>query len=247
MNRRVLHLAVVLLSLVIIIGSPVSQTIAAAPAAQEKIMKNTTPRRALILIDVQNEYDGGGLPIEYPPVGQSLANIGRAMGAAKAVGIPVVVVQNVAPSTSPIFAEGTHGAELHQVVRSRGWDHLVQKKLPGSFSGTDLEAWLRKNRVDTLVVAGYMTHNCDASTVIQAVHAGYAVEFLSDASGSLPYRNRAGQATAEEMHRVFMVVMQSRFAAVMNTEEWIGIVNGNGVPVRDNILESNRQARLTGK
>lgn len=106
---------------------------------------------------------------------------------------------------------------------------------------------MRKNRVDTLVIAGYMTHNCDASTVIQAVHAGFAVEFLSDASGSLPYRNRAGQATAEEMHRVFMVVLQSRFAAVMNTNEWIDIIRGKRVPVRENILMSNRQARQVGK
>jgi len=242
MNRRVLHLAVVLLSWVIL-GSFAAQSFAATTAAREKTMQNMVPRRALIVIDVQNEYDGGGLPIEYPPVGQSLLNIGRAMDAAKAAGIPVVVVQNVAPATSPIFAEGTHGAELHQVVTSRGWDHLVQKKLPGSFSGTDLEVWLRKNRVDTLVIAGYMTHNCDASTVIQAVHAGFSVEFLSDASGSLPYRNRAGQATAEEMHRVFMVVLQSRFAAVMNTDEWIDIMRGNGAPVRENILMSNRQAR----
>ena len=40
----------------------------------------TAPRRALVVIDVQNEYfEGGGLPIEHPPVAQSLPNITRAM------------------------------------------------------------------------------------------------------------------------------------------------------------------------
>jgi len=34
------------------------------------------------VIDVQNTYVGGNLPIEYPPVEQSLANIGRAMNGA---------------------------------------------------------------------------------------------------------------------------------------------------------------------
>ena len=79
----------------------------------------TSPRRALIVIDVQNEYVSGDLPIEYPEVQSSLANIGRAMDAARAAGVPVVVVQNFAPGGSPIFARGSDGAELHPVVASR--------------------------------------------------------------------------------------------------------------------------------
>lgn len=34
------------------------------------------PRRALIVIDVQNEYVTGKLPIEYPDVRLSLRNLG---------------------------------------------------------------------------------------------------------------------------------------------------------------------------
>jgi hypothetical protein len=55
---------------------------------QEKepfMSSNTAPRRALVVIDVQNEYfEGGGLPIEYPPVAQSLPKITQAMDAAHA-------------------------------------------------------------------------------------------------------------------------------------------------------------------
>ena len=40
----------------------------------------TTPRRALIVIDVQNEYVSGDLPIEYPDIHSSLANIGMLVG-----------------------------------------------------------------------------------------------------------------------------------------------------------------------
>ena len=51
----------------------------------------STPRRALIVIDVQNDYVGGALPIEYPDVRVSIRNIARAMDAAGAAGIPVWV------------------------------------------------------------------------------------------------------------------------------------------------------------
>lgn len=206
---------------------------------------SATPRRALVVIDVQNEYVTGDLPIEYPDVQMSLANVGRAMDAARAAGVPVVVVQNFAPADSPLFARGSVGAELHPVVASRARDHYVEKALPSAFAGTDLAAWLAARGIDTLAVAGYMTHNCDASTVFDATHAGLAVEFLEDATGAVPYENAAGAASAAEIHRVFSVVMHSRFAAVASTDAWIGALEA-GVPLqRDNIYASNQRARAS--
>ena len=133
--------------------------------------------------------------------------------------MPVVVVQNFAPASAPIFARGSAMAELHETVASRPRAHYVEKSLPSAFAGTDLADWLTAHDIDTIVIAGYMTHNCDDSTVKHAVHAGLAVEFLVDATGAVPYENSAGRASAEEIHRVFTVVMQSRFAAVLGTDD----------------------------
>ncbi|KAH0442948.1 cysteine hydrolase family protein [Paraburkholderia fungorum] len=203
----------------------------------------TAPRRALIVIDVQNEYVTGDLPIEYPDVHTSLANIGRAMDAAHAAGVPVVVVQNFAPATSPLFARGSAGAELHPVVAARPHDHYVEKSLPSAFAETDLADWLAAQRIDTLSVTGYMTHNCDASTINHALHSGLTVEFLHDASGSVPYENSAGFASAQDIHRVFSVVLQSRFAAVASTDQWIAAVKSGAPLERGNIYASNQKAR----
>ena len=203
----------------------------------------STPRRALIVIDVQNEYVSGDLPIEFPDVQISLANVGRAMDAAQAAGIPVVVVQNIAPATSPLFARGSAGAALHDVVSSRSRDHYVEKSLPSAFTGTDLADWLAVRQIDTLTITGYMTHNCDASTINHAVHAGLAVEFLHDATGSVPYENSAGFASAQDIHRVFCVVLQSRFAAVASTDEWLASVKSGEPLERGNIYTSNQKAR----
>jgi nicotinamidase-related amidase len=200
------------------------------------------PRRALIVIDVQNEYETGGLRIEYPPVADSLRNIGRAMDAAHAAGLPVIVVQQMAPADAPLFATGSHGWELHEVVARRPREHLVQKQLPSAFAGTGLGEWLTARDIDTLAVAGYMTHNCNDTTIKHAFDAGLQVEFLVDASGSVPYANRAGFATAEEIRRVFAVVEQSRFAAVMRTDEWIAHLADGSVPERDTIHASHQRA-----
>ena len=201
------------------------------------------PSRALIVIDVQNDYIGGELPIEFPDVQNSLRNIGSLIDAARAASIPVVVVQNILPSSAPFMAEGTSGVELHEIVGSRPYDHYIAKKLPSAFAGTDLEGWLREHAIDTVTVIGYMTHNCNLSTMLHAFHSGFAVEFINDASGSVPYENRAGRATAEEIHRVMCVVLQSRFAAVMSTAEWIETLKFGTKPERDSIFQSNRRAR----
>ena len=69
------------------------------------------------------------------------------------------------------------------------------------------------------------------------------VEFLADASGSLPYENAAGKASAEEIHRVFSVVFHSSFAAVATTAAWVAAVNDGVALEMDNIVMSNQRTR----
>lgn len=201
------------------------------------------PRRALVVIDVQMEYFNGGLLIEHPPVAQTLPNIARAMDAARAAGIPVVVVQHSESPAAALFAKGSAAWELHEAVASRPRDHYIEKAWPSVYTGTDFAAWLEQRGIDTLTVIGYMTHNCDASTIFEATHRGLHVEFLSDATGALPYANAAGRASAEEIHRVFSVVFHSNFAAVANTADWIAALQAGRAIDKDNVVMSNRRAR----
>ncbi|CAN5753941.1 cysteine hydrolase family protein [soil metagenome] len=207
-------------------------------------MSNPTPRRALVVIDVQNEYfAGGGLPIEYPPIEDTLPNVTKAMDAAQAAGIPVAVVQHHAPKGAPVFQADAHNGQLHPEIATRPRDHLITKAFPSVFTGTDFADWIARNEIDTLSIVGYMTHNCDASTAYEAMHRGLSVEFLSDASGALPYENAAGKVTAEEIHRVFSVVFHSNFAAVSTTAAWISAMHEGQAIAKDNVVMSNRRAR----
>ena len=201
-----------------------------------------TARRALIVIDVQNDYDGGNLAITHPPFSATLLNVARAMDEATARGIKVVVIKMISPSTANVFRPGTHGAELHPEIAKRPHDHYIEKTLPSAFTSSNLEHWLRTNGIETVTVAGYMTHNCDLSTVIHAMHMGFSVEFLSDATGSLDYKNSAGEATAEEIHRVMSVVFQSRFAAVVTTVQWVAHLIAGTAPERDTPYQSSQRA-----
>lgn len=204
---------------------------------------STAPRRALIVIDVQNEYFTGNMPIEYPLVETSLPNILRAIETARTTNTPVIIVQHDAPEESPVFAIGSHGWQLHPAIEKLVADHRINKIMADVFAGTDLKQWLSANNIDTLSITGYMTHNCNASTIYHAAHEGFKVEFLSDATGALPYENAGGKATAEEIHRVFSTVFHSNFAAVVTTQGWIDAVNSQSVLETDNVYVSNQRAR----
>jgi len=178
-------------------------------------------KRALLVIDVQNEYFTGQLPVTYPP--DSLKNILEAMQAASKQDIPIVVVQHTeSEPTSPIFNKSSPAWELYPDIAQRPHSLLIEKHLPGSFTGTELESWLREQAIDTVVIAGYMTQMCCDTTARQAAHLGFSVEFLSDSTGSLAFENEAGSATAEELHRATLVSQQSFFSQVMSTADSMG-------------------------
>ncbi len=177
-------------------------------------------KRALLVIDVQNEYFSGRMKITHPP--DSLKNILNMIDSARSRGIPVVIVQHTAPQKdAPFFRKGTEAWDLHPEIASRKYDHLVEKDLPGSFTGTDLESWLRSNQVDTVAICGYMTQMCCDTTARQAFHLGFAVEFISDATGTLSISNSAGSVSDEELHRAILVTQAMRFSKVLTAGKWM--------------------------
>jgi len=189
------------------------------PVAQDTPgLKHTA--EAVLVIDVQNEYFTGNLPVTHPH--GSISNILAIMAAALDYHIPVVVIRHT--GTAPdakTFRKGTYGWELLDEIKSRPYDVLIEKTLPGCFTGTSLDAWLREHGIATVTVVGYMTQMCCDTTARQAFHRGYGVRFISDATGTLAVTNSAGTVTAEELHRAICVTQAMRFSTVMTTRDWI--------------------------
>jgi nicotinamidase-related amidase len=174
---------------------------------------------ALVVIDVQNEYVTGGLRIVHPPVDEALVRIGEAVDAAHAAGLPIVLVRHTeADPTGGIFVAGTPEWELHDVVASRPHDVVIDKQLPGSFTGTPLADWLDEHDVDHLVIAGWMTHMCVDSTTRQAMHRGLDVTVLVDATGTIDV---ADDLPAALVHRVELGVLGDGFAQLRSTGDWV--------------------------
>ena len=180
-------------------------------------------QRALLVIDVQREYFDGAFPVRHP-VGH-LESILEVMDAAAKAGVPTAVIRHHQPDPqSPVFRHGSAMWQLHDEVESRPRDVLIDKQLPGSFTNTALDDFLKSHEVDTVSIAGYMTQVCCDTTARQAFHRDYRVEFLRDATGTLDIANPAGSVTAEQMHESILVAQQMFFSDVIDRQAWLSLI-----------------------
>lgn len=141
---------------------------------------------ALIVIDVQNDYfEGGAFPLWNPQ--QALAATEKAIRAARAQGIPVVLVQHVMDQPGPFFNAETDGAKIHErVLAAAGDAPVVVKRRGDAFEGTTLHEKLQGLGVDELIVCGMMTQNCVTHTAISRRADDYRkVTVLTDASATV--------------------------------------------------------------
>lgn len=196
----------------------------------------TTPRRALILVDVQQDYFGGPLEIQYPALTDSLPAITRALDAATEAGIPVAAIQHTGGEDSPVFTPTLPGFALHPDVESRrteGWKSSV-KRFGSIYADTDIAAWLREQEVDTVTLVGFMTNNCVLASAVEGEGLGFTTEVLSDATGAINIANDAGFATARTVHETIMAVLNSNWAAVATTDVWAAALStGETLPTSD--------------
>ncbi|HEX9227450.1 MAG TPA: isochorismatase family protein [Arthrobacter sp.] len=155
----------------------------------------STPRRAPILIDVQQQYFNGPLQIQYPPHDESMAMIVRALDAAAAAGIPIAAVQHSAGEGAPVFEPGTPEFELHPEIERRRTDTWkgVIKQYGSVYADTDLAGWLRQHDFDTLV--GYMTNNCILASAVKRSSSASLPKFSQMPPGLSTLRTTQGSPT----------------------------------------------------
>ncbi|QLG89156.1 cysteine hydrolase [Chitinibacter bivalviorum] len=140
-------------------------------------------QRALLVIDLQNDYFPGGAFPQWN-TDATLLNIEQAMAKAKAAGTPIIHIQHIADPTrgiAPFFNKDSVGAEIHQRVLAAAPDApVVIKAYADGFHHTNLEATLQELGITELLVCGMMTQNCVTHTAISKAAEKYTVSILAD-------------------------------------------------------------------
>jgi len=184
-----------------------------------KPLDHLDPRTtALVVIDFQNEYFNGRMPI--PDGEKAQANAQRLLRLADAAKMQVFQVQHIAPAGSAVFAVDGETVKFHPGMEPRPQDTVLQKTSVSVFASTDLDRRLKEAGIKTIVVAGLMTHACIAAAARDAVPLGYQVLVASDAAATRVITRRNGDAVeSAELHAAALAEIEDTFGDVMTTAE----------------------------
>jgi nicotinamidase/pyrazinamidase len=175
--------------------------------------------RALVIVDVQNDFcEGGSLAVSGGAA--TAAAISRYLATADGRYPHVVATRDyhVDPgshfSAEPDFSRswpphcvaGTVGAQFHpdfdtsrvEAVFSKGAHAAAYSGFEGAdAAGTPLGSWLREHDVDALDVAGIATDYCVRATALDAVREGFSTRVLLGLTAGVDPGTTAG--AVEEM------------------------------------------------
>lgn len=178
-------------------------------------------KRALLLIDIQNEYfKGGKNPLAGPE--EAAANARRALDFFRRVGMPVIHVRHVNIRPGAVtFLPDAKGSEIHGSVAPLEGERVVVKHYPSAFLQTGLADDLERLEITELVVCGMMSHMCVDTTVRAAQDHRLAVTLLEDACATKDLTWDGEILPAGTVHRTFMASLNGMFARVMRTDDFL--------------------------
>ncbi|RXT05768.1 cysteine hydrolase family protein [Ammoniphilus sp. CFH 90114] len=150
-------------------------------------------KHALVIIDMLNDFIGPKASLRCEAGEEIVPNIRKLIDFAHDHGIQVIHVQewhrvgDADFRVRPVHAiRGTWGAEFISELtpeEDKG-DYVVQKRRHSAFSYTDMDLFLREEKIDTVVLTGVWTNVCVRSTASDALYHGYNVITISDGTAS---------------------------------------------------------------
>lgn len=162
--------------------------------------------RALLVIDIQNDYFTGGiLPLWQAE--ETEARIIAAIDQARSAGDKIILVRHVSASDTGLFARNRQGAEIRTAIRQAAPDApVVIKQSADAFQETDLAAHL--NGIDKLLICGMMTQNCVVFTAMSNHANDRNVVVLADLC----------TAPTEIVHRIALNALGSKLQVLLAGE-----------------------------
>ena len=176
-------------------------------------------KKALLIIDVQNDYFTGGKSELVNPL-WALSNIIEVLRIFREDKLPIIHIQHInTREGATFFLPNTEGVLIHKDLTPEDGEYLVVKHAPNSFLGTNLLDILKENAITEVVICGMMSHMCIDTTVRACMDYGIKVVLLEDACATknLMFRDRVIEA--EVVQNVFMASLNGMFAKVIKTSE----------------------------
>lgn len=174
--------------------------------SQEMKRENT----ALILVDIQMFYFPGGMAELKNPV-QASERAKDLLQFFREKNMMVVHVKH------KVNKEG----DFHANVAPVEGEKVIEKTTPSSFYGTNLDAILKENNIENVVVIGMQTHMCLEATARAAHDLDYNCIVAEDACTTRDLVFEDYTVNAKDVHYSTLATLNRTYAKVLTVEGFI--------------------------
>jgi isochorismate hydrolase len=167
-------------------------------------------KSALLVIDMQRYFQEVSAPI--------LDNVLRLIGSCRETAAKIAFTRHghhrfqqdggmLAEWWDDLIMHGTDEWNFIEQINPRPEEPIFDKNRYSAFRGTRLEAWMRENDLEELIITGVLTNCCCETTAREAFVRDYRVFFVSDATATVN----------EELHLASLKNLAFGFAHIVNT------------------------------
>ena len=198
---------------------------------------SSSKKRALIVVDVQNDFcPGGALAVAQGD--EVVAPLNKLIEEFLERGEPVFKSRDWHPEKTRHFAayggtwpvhcvQNTKGAEFHPELIDDMHIRVVSKGLGdensySAFDGTDLALQLRRLGTEEVWVGGLATDYCVKNTVLDALKEGFRVKALKNAMRAVELKPGDGERAIAEMQDAGAEIQEQEAGAAQEQEAGAG-------------------------
>lgn len=176
-------------------------------------------KRAIIVVDLQNEYLPTG-KLELVGIELAQTNAAPIIAAEKGCRRPGYPCSHEFPSADAmILTPGTAAVQIHPSVAPLEEEAVIVKNHPNSFPKTDLKQMLDVNEIDEVTIVRAMSHVCIDATTRAAFDLGHKTLAVHDACATRDIEFCGEVVPAAQTHVAFRSALAWAYATVVTTEQ----------------------------
>lgn len=189
-------------------------------------------KEALIVIDVQNIYTNNESDLFVKGNSKAISNINKLIAKFRNDNKLIIFVKHqhkadlsdlgrmfdfAGDTDGTQFIEAHLETEFDKRLKIREKDTVIIKTRYDAFENTQLDVILKQNKIEKVVICGFMTNFCCETTARTAHGKDYYVDFIVDATGTPGTEILSPKQTI----KATVATLSSGFSVVKNTSDVI--------------------------
>lgn len=175
---------------------------------------------ALIVIDAQKGFHHPFWGKRNNPNAEK--NIQSLLQFFRQASAPIIHIQHLSTEPQSPLRPGQIGVEFIDELQPFGSETVFQKSVHSAFIGTGLEKYLRKQKIQSLIMVGFTSDHCVSTSSRMAANLGFQVTVISDATATFERTSMNGKVfPARVVHQVSLASLSREFALVCDKDYFI--------------------------